>query len=207
MRAGDGDNVKALYRRGQAHMGLRSWAAAVTDLERALRLAPADPSQRQPIRDKLQQAKDEVAAQRIAGGGAGDGGGGGGGRAEPIVEEPEEAPAAAAATSSGACTHCGGGATGGGESEGGGGSAGGMGQAPAGVPQRAGDVTALGLPGCCKGVGVRDMCVVRLQHVVSRHAMPSRKQAAGRHLAPDAGGLSLPGLLGGPGPVAACCSE
>ncbi|KXZ44311.1 hypothetical protein GPECTOR_69g404 [Gonium pectorale] len=58
---GEPDNLKALYRRGQAHMGSGAWLEAAGDLERALRLAKeTDPSQTQPIRDKLQEAKDQA---------------------------------------------------------------------------------------------------------------------------------------------------
>ncbi|GFR42389.1 hypothetical protein Agub_g3261, partial [Astrephomene gubernaculifera] len=66
--SGEPDNLKALYRRGQAHMGSGAWLEAAADLERALRLAKeTDPSQTQPIRDKLQETKDQISALRAAG--------------------------------------------------------------------------------------------------------------------------------------------
>jgi hypothetical protein len=45
-RAGEPDNLKAVYRRGQARMGLAAWLDAEADLKRALQLAKSgDPSQ------------------------------------------------------------------------------------------------------------------------------------------------------------------
>ncbi|GLC34580.1 hypothetical protein PLESTB_001245900 [Pleodorina starrii] len=64
----EADNLKALYRRGQAYLGSGDCVSAAADLERALRLTlEADPSQAQPIREKLQEAKDQVGALRAAG--------------------------------------------------------------------------------------------------------------------------------------------
>ncbi|GIL45566.1 hypothetical protein Vafri_2766 [Volvox africanus] len=66
--SGEPDNLKALYRRGQAYLGSGNCVAAAADLERALRLAlQTDPSQAQPIREKLQEAKDQIGALRAAG--------------------------------------------------------------------------------------------------------------------------------------------
>ncbi|GIL72091.1 hypothetical protein Vretimale_511 [Volvox reticuliferus] len=65
---GEPDNLKALYRRGQAYLGSCNCIAAAADLDRALRLAlQTDPSQAQPIREKLQEAKDQIGALRAAG--------------------------------------------------------------------------------------------------------------------------------------------
>ncbi|KAG2435080.1 hypothetical protein HXX76_007167 [Chlamydomonas incerta] len=105
--AAEPSNLKALYRRGQAYMGTGSWLDASADLEKALKLAKeTDPSQTGPIREKLQEAKDQVSALRASGklppagaststvaaaaasGGEDDGDG--------VVEEVREAPAAPA---------------------------------------------------------------------------------------------------------------
>ncbi|KAK9908394.1 hypothetical protein WJX75_007224 [Coccomyxa subellipsoidea] len=52
----DPSNMKALYRRGQAHLALRSRAAAAADLRRALERAP---EQEKPlIQEKLTEAED-----------------------------------------------------------------------------------------------------------------------------------------------------
>lgn len=64
---GDADNLKALYRRGQALLGSKKWQAASRDLERAVRLSVGDPSQQRLIRDKLQEAKDEIGIMRASG--------------------------------------------------------------------------------------------------------------------------------------------
>ncbi|EFJ52463.1 hypothetical protein VOLCADRAFT_79055 [Volvox carteri f. nagariensis] len=66
--SGEPHNLKALYRRGQAYLGSGDCVNAAADLERALRLAlETDPSQAQPIREKLQEAKDQIGALRAAG--------------------------------------------------------------------------------------------------------------------------------------------
>ncbi|GLI64121.1 hypothetical protein VaNZ11_007296 [Volvox africanus] len=66
--SGEPDNLKALYRRGQAYLGSGNCVAAAADLERALRLTlQTDPSQAQPVREKLQEAKDQIGALRAAG--------------------------------------------------------------------------------------------------------------------------------------------
>lgn len=65
--ADDPDNLKALYRRGQAFLGNKQYKAAVSDLERSLKLSASDPSQAALIRGKLQEAKDGVSAMRAAG--------------------------------------------------------------------------------------------------------------------------------------------
>ena len=64
---GDADNLKALYRRGQALLGSKKWQSAAIDLERAVRLSVGDPSQQRLIRDKLQEAKDEIGIMRASG--------------------------------------------------------------------------------------------------------------------------------------------
>ena len=51
-----GSNLKAYYRRGQAHMGLQAWPAAAKDLKRALNMCPAGDAQADLISDKLTQA-------------------------------------------------------------------------------------------------------------------------------------------------------
>ena len=64
---GDGDNLKALYRRGQAFLGLRRWVAASSDLDRAVKLSAGDPSQQRLIKEKLQEAKDQIGVMRANG--------------------------------------------------------------------------------------------------------------------------------------------
>jgi hypothetical protein len=64
--SGEQDNLKALYRRGQAYLGSGHWQAAASDLERAARLSASDPAQQKLIREKLQEAKDQVGVQRAA---------------------------------------------------------------------------------------------------------------------------------------------
>lgn len=67
------DSLKALYRRGQAHVGQGSWSEAVEDLSRAAKLCPAsDPAQLRLIREKLQDAKDALSMQRAAAARSGD---------------------------------------------------------------------------------------------------------------------------------------
>jgi hypothetical protein len=73
-------NMKALYRRGQAHLELSQLEEAVSDLEGALRLAGSDPAQQQPIREKLEAAKGKLAAAP-----------------EKLAAESDAAPAEAAA--------------------------------------------------------------------------------------------------------------
>lgn len=52
--AGEPDNLKAVYRRGQALAGLKRWAVAEGDLKRAVALCPpGDQEQRKLIGDKL----------------------------------------------------------------------------------------------------------------------------------------------------------
>ena len=66
---GEQDNLKALYRRGQAYLGSTHWQAAASDLERAAKLSASDPAQLKLIREKLQEAKDQISMQRAAAGG------------------------------------------------------------------------------------------------------------------------------------------
>ena len=64
---GDADNLKALYRRGQALSGANKWQAAARDLERAVRLSAHDPAQQRLIRDKLQEAEEQISMARSSG--------------------------------------------------------------------------------------------------------------------------------------------
>lgn len=66
--AGESANLKALYRRGQALAGLKKWLAAEADLKGALKLCAGDPVQAKPIREKLQEVKDQISSIRAAGG-------------------------------------------------------------------------------------------------------------------------------------------
>ncbi|GAX77330.1 hypothetical protein CEUSTIGMA_g4776.t1 [Chlamydomonas eustigma] len=59
---GDRDNLKALYRRGQAYLSLSKWGDSASDLERAVRLSNHDPDQQRLIREKLQQAQDQLSS-------------------------------------------------------------------------------------------------------------------------------------------------
>lgn len=65
--ADDPKNVKALYRRGQALMGLLDWEAAVVDLTSAFRGTAGDLTQQGPIKEKLQEAKDQLSRARLNG--------------------------------------------------------------------------------------------------------------------------------------------
>ena len=65
--AGDADNLKALYRRGQAFLGLKKWIMAKEDLEKAVRLSASDPSQQKLIKERLQEAKDQIGILRANG--------------------------------------------------------------------------------------------------------------------------------------------
>ncbi|KAL6762238.1 hypothetical protein V8C86DRAFT_2523053 [Haematococcus lacustris] len=65
---GDPSSLKALYRRGQALLGSGQWAQATEDLAQAVRLSSHDPTQQALIRDKLQEAKDQLSAQRATSG-------------------------------------------------------------------------------------------------------------------------------------------
>eukprot|EP00798_Chlamydomonas_sp_ICE-L_P001546 gene1546-32926_t len=56
--AADQENLKALYRRGQAYLHSKQWQAAVSDLERAYNLSASDPVQQKMIKEKLQESKD-----------------------------------------------------------------------------------------------------------------------------------------------------
>jgi hypothetical protein len=57
-----------VYRRGQAYAGLKQLNAASRDLIKALRLCSNDPTQAKPIREKLQDVKDQISSIRAAGG-------------------------------------------------------------------------------------------------------------------------------------------
>ncbi|EIE21179.1 hypothetical protein COCSUDRAFT_48306 [Coccomyxa subellipsoidea C-169] len=61
----DPNNMKALYRRGQAHLALHSQAAAVADLRKALARAPE--AEQPLIEEKLREAEDGlVTAEEVA---------------------------------------------------------------------------------------------------------------------------------------------
>lgn len=84
------DSLKALYRRGQAYIGQAAWQQATEDLARAVKLCPAsDPAQLKLIREKLQDAKDQLSVQRMAAARRGD--------AEAAPEAHASEPAAASA--------------------------------------------------------------------------------------------------------------
>ena len=54
LHAGEPRNLKALYRRGQARMGLSLWRDAAQDLEQAAQLSASDPEQLRLIKERLQ---------------------------------------------------------------------------------------------------------------------------------------------------------
>eukprot|EP00983_Pelagomonas_calceolata_P113032 1159946-Pelagomonas_calceolata.AAC.3 len=53
VHAGEPNSLKALYRRGQARLGLSQWVAAAQDLERAAQLSASDPEQQRTILARL----------------------------------------------------------------------------------------------------------------------------------------------------------
>ena len=59
--AGDVQNLKALYRRGQAHAALQQHQQAQADLQRSLELSGHDPKQQQLIREKLRAVEGKLA--------------------------------------------------------------------------------------------------------------------------------------------------
>lgn len=65
--AADSNNLKALYRRGQAYMGKQHWQYAASDLERSVRLSTHDAQQQKLIQGKLQEAKDQISMLRASG--------------------------------------------------------------------------------------------------------------------------------------------
>ena len=75
----DAKSLKAYYRRGQAHMGKKDFAAAVKDLRRAVKLSPDDDT----VKGELDKAVDEMKAAGLEDDGEcpefewGSGGGGG----------------------------------------------------------------------------------------------------------------------------------
>jgi hypothetical protein len=62
--ADDPQNLKALYRRGQAYAALQQHAQAAQDLEGSLQLSGHDPQQQQLIREKLQSVREKLAAEQ-----------------------------------------------------------------------------------------------------------------------------------------------
>jgi hypothetical protein len=62
--AEDPQNLKALYRRGQAYAALQQHAQAAQDLEGSLQLSGHDPQQQQLIREKLQTVREKLAAEQ-----------------------------------------------------------------------------------------------------------------------------------------------
>jgi len=60
------NDLKALYRRGQAFLGLQDWPAARRDLKRAVKLAELDAAQRPLIQAKLEQAEAHCATNSSA---------------------------------------------------------------------------------------------------------------------------------------------
>ncbi|KAF5825932.1 hypothetical protein DUNSADRAFT_5854 [Dunaliella salina] len=60
---GEPSNLKALYRRGQARLGLSQWATAAQDLERAAQLSASDPEQQRTILAKLKAGASSVVSQ------------------------------------------------------------------------------------------------------------------------------------------------
>ena len=81
--------MKALYRRGQAYLGLQSWQLAKTDLQKAVQLAANDPVQLPLIQSKLalamEHCKGESTQYRN-----------GDVVIEDVTDEPSVSPAAAA---------------------------------------------------------------------------------------------------------------
>ena len=61
MSSGDSNNLKALYRRGQAYSGLQKWRKAAADLQGAHQLSKHDPPQHDLIGAKLALAKAQLA--------------------------------------------------------------------------------------------------------------------------------------------------
>jgi hypothetical protein len=62
--ADDPQNLKALYRRGQAYAALQQHAQAAQDLEGSLQLSGHDPQQQQLIREKLKSVREKMAAEQ-----------------------------------------------------------------------------------------------------------------------------------------------
>jgi hypothetical protein len=62
--ADDPQNLKALYRRGQAYAALQQHAQAKQDLEVSLQLSASDPQQQQLIREKLKYVREKLAAEQ-----------------------------------------------------------------------------------------------------------------------------------------------
>lgn len=57
-------NLKALYRRGQAYAALQQHQAAEQDLQASLELSGHDPQQQQLIREKLRAVRDKLAVEQ-----------------------------------------------------------------------------------------------------------------------------------------------
>jgi hypothetical protein len=62
--ADDPQNLKALYRRGQAYAALQHHAQAEQDLEVSLQLSGHDPQQQQLIREKLKSVREKLGAEQ-----------------------------------------------------------------------------------------------------------------------------------------------
>jgi hypothetical protein len=62
--ADDPQNLKALYRRGQAYAALQQHAQAEQDLQVSLELSDHDPQQQQLIREKLKTVREKLAAEQ-----------------------------------------------------------------------------------------------------------------------------------------------
>jgi len=60
---GEPNSLKALYRRGQARLGLSQWVAAAQDLERAAQLSASDPEQQRTILARLKEAQAKAASE------------------------------------------------------------------------------------------------------------------------------------------------
>lgn len=69
----DRDNLKALYRRGQAYLGSQDWEKSAGDLERAARLSSSDIPQLKLIMEKLEEARAQVKAGKAKVGSGGNG--------------------------------------------------------------------------------------------------------------------------------------
>ena len=56
----DRENLKALYRRGQAYLGNKQWHKSASDLEKAAKLSSSDIPQQKLILEKLEEAKSQI---------------------------------------------------------------------------------------------------------------------------------------------------
>lgn len=69
--ADDPQNLKALYRRGQAYAALQQHAQAEQDLQVSLQLSVHDPQQQELIRERLKVVREKLAAEQQRDGAAG----------------------------------------------------------------------------------------------------------------------------------------